>query len=108
MRRKSEVSLNSPTTPVFSYEQVAAQQRFWFIEKLYPNHPVNRLATSIRLSGPVEVALLTRCFAEVIQQHQVLRSAIWTEEARPIAKVPSTSGLVMPLEDISSLPKSER
>src|SRR3954469_24990046 len=99
MSGKSEGSLNSPATPVFSYELSPAQQRFWFIEKLYPNHPVNRLATSIRLSGPLEVALLTRCFAEVIQQHQVLRSAIWTEEGRPIAKVPSTTGLIMPLDD---------
>src|SRR3954469_1562141 len=108
MSGTSEVSLNSPTTPVFSYELSPAQQRFWFIEKLYPDHPVNRLATSIRLVGPLEVALLTRCLTEVIQHHQVLRSAIWTEEGRPMAKVPSSTGLVMPLDDISSLPQSER
>lgn len=51
-----------------------AQQRLWFIEHLLPGSAAYTISTALRLSGPLQIALLERSIAEIVRRHEALRT----------------------------------
>src|SRR5580765_8064162 len=50
-----------------------AQQRLWFIDQLEPGSPAYHVATSLRLSGNLNVHALERAMQSIVDRHEVLR-----------------------------------
>ena len=62
----------------------AAQERLWFIDQLSPGSNQYNIPFALKLNGVVNIQALQQSFEAVVQRHQVLRTRIQTEQARPI------------------------
>ena len=51
-----------------------AQQRIWTIEQQKGPSATYNIPVAVRIEGAVDVALLTRCFNEIIARHEALRT----------------------------------
>ncbi|ACB75255.1 non-ribosomal peptide synthetase [Opitutus terrae] len=70
------------TAPVLS----AAQQRMWFLQQFDPASPAYNLVTAVRWHGALEVAWLEAAVNDVVQRHEVLRTAFASEDGRAVAR----------------------
>ena len=55
-----------------------AQQRQWFLAQLESNSSFYNIPAAIRLQGQLNIALLEKSFNQVIQRHEILRTAFHT------------------------------
>jgi amino acid adenylation domain-containing protein len=51
-----------------------AQQRMWFLHQLHPDLPLYNNTRALRLSGPLDVAVLERVLNEIVRRHESLRT----------------------------------
>jgi acyl transferase domain-containing protein/SAM-dependent methyltransferase/acyl carrier protein len=71
------------------------QRRMWFTDRLTPGNPAFHVRSAVRLSGPLDVELLTRVLAEVERRHDALRTRIATEGGTPVQVVEAGTALVL-------------
>ena len=64
-----------------------SQLRTWFMEQLEPSEP---LAGGVRLHGKLDLMVLERCFVEIIERHEVLRTSFETVNGQPIQVIHRT------------------
>ncbi|MDP9120334.1 MAG: amino acid adenylation domain-containing protein, partial [Acidobacteriota bacterium] len=82
-----------------------AQQRLWFIDQLEGGALYN-MPISLRMSGQLSVAVLSRVLGEVARRHEVLRTVFSAAGgvARQIIRPPvSPAGFEIPLVDLTQL-----
>ncbi|MFF0544460.1 non-ribosomal peptide synthase/polyketide synthase [Nocardia thailandica] len=53
----------------------AAQQRMWLLNRLDPDSPAYNIPLAVRLSGDVDAEALAAAIADVLDRHEVLRTA---------------------------------
>src|SRR4029453_18500721 len=51
-----------------------AQERLWFLDQLEPGNPVYSICRAYRLTGPLDLNVLTLSLDEVVHRHEVLRT----------------------------------
>ena len=85
-----------------------AQQRLWFIDQLEPGSPAYHIATSLRLSGNLNVHALERAIQIIIDRHEVLRTRFPAVDGSPIQLIEPTLRIELPLVDLTQLPEAER
>ncbi|HNJ42927.1 MAG TPA: condensation domain-containing protein, partial [Acidobacteriota bacterium] len=64
-----------------------SQLRTWFMEQLEPSEP---LTGGVRLQGKLDLMVLERCFVEIIERHEVLRTSFETVNGQPIQVIHRT------------------
>ncbi|NEQ98986.1 MAG: AMP-binding protein, partial [Cyanothece sp. SIO2G6] len=82
-----------------------AQERLWFLYQLDPNNPAYNIGMQWHLSGDLDLAILQKSFAAIIQRHEVLRTAFEAENGQPKLTLHPAS-FAMPVVDVRSLPPS--
>ncbi len=85
-----------------------AQQRVWFMDQWAPGTPVFNLNAAIRLSFPLQSAVLERCLNEIVRRHEMLRTTFVTVGERPIQRIASQLKLALPVFDLQRLPPEDR
>lgn len=85
-----------------------SQQRFWFLDQLYPGNAAYHLYYYTRVTGPVQIGVLERCFNEMVRRHEILRTYFVTREEHPVQKVAAFTPQVIPQVDLRHLPTGER
>ena len=60
-----------------------AQQRLWLLDRLDPENPAYNIPMAVRLSGPIDLAVLDRAMTEVVARHETLRTSIEMIEDEP-------------------------
>ncbi|WP_434348622.1 amino acid adenylation domain-containing protein [Myxococcus virescens] len=50
------------------------QTRLWFLDRLEPGSTAYNLMLALQVEGHLDVAIVKRCFTEVIRRHEVLRT----------------------------------
>ncbi|CAG0992339.1 nonribosomal peptide synthetase DhbF [Myxococcaceae bacterium] len=85
-----------------------AQQRLWFLDQLEPDSAFYNLCSALRISGRLDSGALEAGINQVIRRHEILRTAIPTEDGRPRQVIAGGHALAMPVLDISGLPAHER
>ncbi|HYR12145.1 MAG TPA: condensation domain-containing protein, partial [Longimicrobium sp.] len=85
-----------------------AQERLWFLDRMYPGLTAFNLATALRLPGGVDEAALERAIAEVVRRHDALRTTFREVNGVPAQVVAPFTGYALPAEDLSSLSPGER
>ncbi|ATB48587.1 non-ribosomal peptide synthetase [Corallococcus macrosporus] len=50
------------------------QTRLWFLDRLEPGGTAYNLMLALQVEGHLDVAILARCFTEVIRRHEILRT----------------------------------
>jgi amino acid adenylation domain-containing protein len=89
-----------------------AQQRLWFLYQLDPATTAYNMPLVLRLSGPVEPALLAAALGAVVERHEALRTVFQAPAAQqgvqrneePAQVVLPPAPFPLPLADLSSLP----
>ncbi|MBZ4423332.1 non-ribosomal peptide synthetase, partial [Myxococcus sp. RHSTA-1-4] len=86
-----------------------AQQRLWFLEQLQPGQAVYNVTVALRLSGPMNVDVLRRTFAEIVRRHEVLRTTFVMRDGEPSQRIHAAPAeWPLPVEDLSTLDASTR
>jgi len=84
------------------------QERIRFMEEMYPGRVVYNTPSAHRLNGPLDVAVFARAFEQMVQRQPSLRTHIVRGAAGPLQEVVEGIEVLLPLEDLSALPESER
>src|SRR5579859_4055681 len=85
-----------------------AQQRIWFLSQLTPGNPVYNVPTAVRMTGTLDVAVLERCFAELVQRHEAVRTVFTTIDEVPMQLVRAAAPVTLGRIDLSALPAAAR
>jgi amino acid adenylation domain-containing protein len=85
-----------------------AQERLWFLDRMYPGLTAYNLVTALRLPGALDEAALERAVAEVVRRHDALRTTFREVNGVPAQVVAPFTGFALPAEDLSGLPPQER
>ena len=80
-----------------------AQERFWFLDQLNPGNPVYSVPAVVRLTGRLDVPVLTRALTELMRRNQTLRTSFAVEQGRPVQVVAQELVARLPLIDLSGL-----
>ncbi len=82
----------------FVFPASFAQQRLWFIEQLEGAGAAWNVRLPVRLSGPLDVALLERALAAVVARHEALRTTFGMRGGEIVQFV--VSSLEVPVERV--------
>jgi amino acid adenylation domain-containing protein len=85
-----------------------AQERLWFLDRMFPGATVYNLVAALRLPGALDPAVLERALAEVVRRHDLLRTTFHEVNGTPVQVVAPFTGFALPAEDLSGLPPGER
>jgi amino acid adenylation domain-containing protein len=88
LRKKGIVS---PQGPVLTrrddpapYQLSFAQRRIWFLQQFDPQSAAYNDPEAIRIKGPLNMAVMERCFNEIIRRHRVMRMTFPAREGQPV------------------------
>ncbi|RYZ33185.1 MAG: non-ribosomal peptide synthetase, partial [Myxococcaceae bacterium] len=85
-----------------------AQQRLFFLDQLEPLNPAYNIPAAVRLEGRLDVEVLERSLDELIRRHESLRTTFHSEQEEVSQRIAPPGGFTLPVEDLRSLPDSER
>jgi amino acid adenylation domain-containing protein len=85
-----------------------AQQRLWFLNQLEPGNFSYNVPLRMRLTGRLDVEVLTQTLNEVIRRHEALRTTFSVIDGQPVQVIAATHALRLPVLDLSALVESER
>ena len=61
-----------------------AQQRLWFLDQLVPETPFTTRPHAMRLTFPLNVAVLEQSVNEIVRRHEALRTTFAVVEGQPV------------------------
>lgn len=70
-----------------------AQQRLWFLSKLFPDHPLYNVSSRLTLNGLLNRSALKAAIREVVRRHESLRTTFPAENGKPFQVVSPTWNL---------------
>lgn len=93
---------------VFVFPASFAQQRLWFVDRLFPNTSFYNVPTTLRLTGVLNLAALEESFNEIVSRHEVLRTSFDTVDGQIVQLILPYFKVSLPLVDLQQLPVGER
>ncbi len=84
------------------------QQRLWVLDRFEPGNPAYNMSQPLRLEGPLETAVLMRCFHEILRRHEILRTTFVTVDGQPVQRIAPAPVPSFPVVDLSALPAGRR
>jgi amino acid adenylation domain-containing protein len=86
----------------------AAQQRLWFLDRWDPGSAAYNAPVALRLTGPLDTAVLGRALSGVVRRHEILRTRYADADGLPYQIVDEPAGVPLETTDLSALPAGER
>jgi amino acid adenylation domain-containing protein len=77
-----------------------AQQRLWFLHELMPGSSAYQLHVSLRIKGPLDVAVLEQTFNEVVRRHEILRTTFATVDGQLVQVIAAAQPFKLRLIDL--------
>jgi amino acid adenylation domain-containing protein len=84
------------------------QQQIWLHSQIAPEVPVYNEPITIYREGPLDLAILEKCFAEIMRRHEAWRTTFDVSNGEPIQIVNPVPAVSLPLVDVRHLPEGER
>ena len=84
------------------------QRRFWFLNWLEPGNPVLNIPLALLVQGPLDIALMERCFQEIVRRQSSLRTHFIEVDGEPVQRIVPHLHLPLPMIDLGWLPASEQ
>lgn len=78
----------------------AAQQRFWFFERISPGTRVFNRPTTFRLRGPLDAVALETALNDVLGRHDVLRTVFSMRDGEPVQRSADPTPLRLEITDL--------
>ncbi|WP_409060168.1 non-ribosomal peptide synthetase [Streptomyces sp. SYP-A7185] len=86
----------------------AAQQRLWFLDRWNPGSAAYNAPLALRLTGPVDEAVLARALSAVVARHEILRTRYESVDGLPHQIVEEPSPVPLDVTDLRELAADER
>lgn len=84
------------------------QQQIWLHSQIAPEVPVYNEPVTIYRDGPLDLAILQRCFAEVMRRHEAWRTTFDVINGEPVQIIHPVPQVKLPFVDLRHLPEAER
>src|ERR1700722_14121131 len=84
------------------------QEQVWFHHQLAAGVPISNEAVNIHKRGPLDPAILERCFNEIVRRHEIWRTAFLMSDGKVVQRIDSNVQVSLPLIDLSHLPVEQR
>ncbi len=84
------------------------QERIRFMEQMHPGRVVYNTPSAHRLTGPFDVRAFESALQQMVQRQPSLRTSIVDGPQGPVQRVADHIDLLLPFEDLSSLPEPQR
>ncbi|HEX6861534.1 MAG TPA: condensation domain-containing protein, partial [Thermoanaerobaculia bacterium] len=84
------------------------QERFWFMEQLYPGSAGLNITAATRMRGPVSVPAMAAALDEVVRRHAAWRTVFPVLDSAPVQRVLAPRSQPLALVDLSGLPEERR
>ncbi|HSU81365.1 MAG TPA: condensation domain-containing protein, partial [Thermoanaerobaculia bacterium] len=84
------------------------QERYWFMEQLFPGGAGLNITAVIRMRGAVSPPRVAAALAEIVRRHAAWRTAFPAVDGRPVQRVTAARPLPLPLIDLGALPADLR
>lgn len=84
------------------------QEQIWFHGQLATSVPAYSESVTIHKGGPLDPAILERCFNEITRRHEIWRSAFPVSNGKVVQHIYSTVQTPIAFTDLSHLPNEER
>jgi amino acid adenylation domain-containing protein len=68
----------------------SAQERLWFVHKNVSSRKAYNIAGAVRLTGPLDGAILERSFQEIVNRHEILRTSFVQANGSPQQSIHAT------------------
>ncbi|WP_111977559.1 non-ribosomal peptide synthetase [Algibacillus agarilyticus] len=113
-QRNLEKSWDEQPIPILDRNQGAplsfSQQRFWFLDQLDQGNSATFVMPPIvlRFEGNLNIDALENSLNDVVQRHEVLRSAFRIEDDQPVQIVLPDAQLSLKINDINGLNNAEK
>lgn len=85
----------------------AAQHRLWFLAQLDPDLPFYNISRAISLHGALNVEALKQSLTNLLQRHEVLRTAFVASDGQPLQQIAATVPLTFPIQEVATLEAAE-
>jgi Condensation domain len=84
------------------------QERLWSLNQGAEGNPAYVIYTASRLEGLLDVSVMQRAIDEIIRRHEILRATFAVVDGSPVMVITPQLQLDLRVEDLTSLPASER
>ncbi len=84
------------------------QERFWFMEQLYPGGAGLNIAAATRMRGPLSPAMVGAALDEIVRRHAAWRTVFPVVDGRPVQRVVAARPQPLPVVDLGGLPAARR
>jgi amino acid adenylation domain-containing protein len=84
------------------------QERFWFVEQLFPAGAGLVITAATRMRGPVSVPAVGMALDAIVRRHAAWRTSFPTVDGRPVQRVSAPRPQPLELIDLTSLPETRR
>src|SRR5262249_46826705 len=85
-----------------------AQQRMWFLNRLYPGTAALNCDFALRLHLEYNIPVLERTLAEVVRRHDILRTTFREVNGETVQVIAPFLHTPLSVVDLSSLPEASR
>jgi acyl carrier protein len=85
-----------------------AQERIWFLDRLFSESMAQHLPLAVRIHGPFDVAVLQRSLEEIAQRHSVLGSRFPAIDGRPQQIVSQSASIAVMRIDLTDIATGDR
>lgn len=84
------------------------QERLWFLDQFEGESASYNLNAVLRLSGTLNRQAMDHSWKEILRRHEVLRTAIISQEGRPKAVVHACADWMMDVQSLREVPKDQQ
>jgi len=85
-----------------------AQERLWKLHQALPDLPFFNILYALRLTSPVDAAIVKRALNEIVQRHEILRTTFAVVGGRHVQIIAPRLALPLDVLDLSKLSKSRK
>ncbi len=84
------------------------QERIWFIDRLAPGNVAYNTQATLRLWGPLRVAVFAAVLQEIVERHEIFRTIFPERAGRPLQVVQAAPEIRLPQIDLSRLAPAQQ
>ncbi|RPI60027.1 MAG: non-ribosomal peptide synthetase, partial [Planctomycetaceae bacterium] len=106
VRQRSDGLVAIPLSPVSRDQRIPlsyAQQRLWFLDQLEPDSAAYNIFSALRITGRLDVDVLTSAIDEIFRRHEVLRTTYGSVDGVPFQEIHAHRPFSLPVVDLQHL-----
>ncbi len=84
-----------------------SQKRLWFLNELKPNDPSYNITSAFKISGNLNIEILSESIKLIIQRHEILRTVFIDNHGQPAQKILDEINFEIKVKDFTNLSEKE-